>query len=117
MSSSWSRLFETRDWAVLTVSFPTAWRSSTTSKDASTTPTGNASRCLAISCWTSSSPASPGIEILDWIRRHPDFKDLSVIVLSSSKEANDIAQARELGIDHYLVKPVSYAHLLLWSKT
>jgi DNA-binding response OmpR family regulator len=33
-------------------------------------------------------------------------------VLSSSKEANDIARARELGIDHYLVKPVSYAHLL-----
>ena len=33
-------------------------------------------------------------------------------MLSSSKEANDIARARELGIDDYLVKPVSYAHLL-----
>jgi len=57
-------------------------------------------------------PRKSGLEILDWIRHHPDFKDLAVIVLSSSKEANDIARARELGIDDYLVKPVSYAHLL-----
>lgn len=57
-------------------------------------------------------PRKSGIEILDWVRRHPEFKNLSVIVLSSSKEANDIARARELGIDDYLVKPVSYAHLL-----
>jgi DNA-binding response OmpR family regulator len=57
-------------------------------------------------------PRKSGIEILDWVRRHPDFKNLAVIVLSSSKEANDIARARELGIDDYLVKPVSYAHLL-----
>jgi CheY-like chemotaxis protein len=57
-------------------------------------------------------PRKSGIEILDWMRRHPEFKDLSVIVLSSSKEAHDITRARDLGIDHYLVKPVSYAHLL-----
>jgi CheY-like chemotaxis protein len=57
-------------------------------------------------------PRKSGLEILDFIRHHPAHKDLSVIVLSSSKEANDIARARELGIDHYLVKPVSYAHLL-----
>ncbi len=57
-------------------------------------------------------PRKSGIEILEWVRRHPDFNTLSVIVLSSSKEANDIARARELGIDDYLVKPVSYAHLL-----
>jgi DNA-binding response OmpR family regulator len=57
-------------------------------------------------------PRKSGLEILDWVRRHRDFEDLSVIILSSSKEASDIARARELGIDDYLVKPVSYAHLL-----
>ena len=57
-------------------------------------------------------PRKSGAEILEWIRRHPVFKDFPVIVLSSSKEANDIARVRELGIDHYLVKPVSYRHLL-----
>src|SRR5688572_2401120 len=41
-------------------------------------------------------PRKSGIEILDWVRRHPEFQDLAVIVLSSSKEANDIERAREL---------------------
>ncbi len=57
-------------------------------------------------------PRKSGGEILAWIRSHPELKDLAVIVLSSSKEANDVARVRELGIDHYLVKPVSYRHLL-----
>lgn len=57
-------------------------------------------------------PRKSGIEILEWIRQHPSCKDLKVIVLSSSKEANDIARATVLGIDSYLVKPVSYRHLL-----
>jgi CheY-like chemotaxis protein len=57
-------------------------------------------------------PRKSGLEILEWIRRHPTLQKLAVTVLSSSKESNDIERARELGIDDYLVKPVSYAHLL-----
>jgi len=57
-------------------------------------------------------PRKSGLEILEWIRSHPQLRTLAVSVLSSSKDPDDIDRAQKLGIDQYLVKPVSYRDLL-----
>lgn len=57
-------------------------------------------------------PRRSGIEVLSWIRSRPDLKSLSVIVMTSSGEPSDLARIQELGIDEYIVKPVSYEALL-----
>jgi CheY-like chemotaxis protein len=57
-------------------------------------------------------PRKSGIEVLSWIRSNPALKDLSVTVMTSSGEPSDLARIRDLGIDEYIVKPVSYQGLL-----
>ena len=58
-------------------------------------------------------PEISGLEVLAWIRTHPPFATLPVIVLSSSRQPSDMERARSLGIDAYEVKPVEFRSLLL----
>ena len=58
-------------------------------------------------------PELSGLEVLEWIRRHPAFQALPVIVLSSSREPSDMERAKALGIDAYEVKPVEFRALVL----
>jgi CheY-like chemotaxis protein len=53
-------------------------------------------------------PRKSGFEVLAWLRKHPDFCDLPVIVFSSSEEHTDVERAYNLGASAYLVKPSSY---------
>lgn len=57
-------------------------------------------------------PRRNGIDVLAWIRSQPDLKHLSVTVMTSSSEQSDLARIRQLGVDDYIVKPVSYQGLL-----
>jgi CheY-like chemotaxis protein len=57
-------------------------------------------------------PRRSGLEVLSWIRSHPSLKHLSVTILTSSGEPSDLARIRELGIEEYILKPVSYKGLL-----
>ena len=50
-------------------------------------------------------PYLNGFEVLEWIRDHPLFHDLQVIVLTSSGEDRDQRRAQELGVSAYLIKP------------
>jgi len=50
-------------------------------------------------------PYLNGFEVLEWIREHPGFNDLRIIVLTSSGEDRDQRRAQELGIQGYLIKP------------
>lgn len=52
-------------------------------------------------------PLRGGLEVLQMIRGDPLLAALSVVVLTSSAEDRDIARARELGAQAYLVKPPS----------
>ena len=56
-------------------------------------------------------PRRSGLEVLAWIRSTPALKDLSVTIMTSSGEPSDLSRIRELGIDQYIVKPVSYQGL------
>lgn len=57
-------------------------------------------------------PRRSGLEVLAWIRSNPALRHLSVTIMTSSGEPSDLARIRELGIEDYIVKPVSYQALL-----
>jgi CheY-like chemotaxis protein len=50
-------------------------------------------------------PGIDGFEVLAWLATRPGFKDLPVVVLSSSSDGADIRKVRELGARDYFVKP------------
>ena len=52
-------------------------------------------------------PLVPGFDVLKWIREQPRFRDLPVVVFSSSGRAEDRARAEALGANDYLLKPSS----------
>lgn len=53
-------------------------------------------------------PRRSGLEVLAWIRQQPELRRLLVVVLTSSQENSDLAQAYDLGANSYLVKPVNF---------
>jgi PAS domain S-box-containing protein len=52
-------------------------------------------------------PQVSGFGVLEWIRNHPDYARLPVVVFSSSTREDDRAKARELGADEFITKPSS----------
>lgn len=51
-------------------------------------------------------PGMSGFELLAWIRRQPQLKNLRVVVLTASDEIRDATEAYRLGANSFLVKPV-----------
>lgn len=56
-------------------------------------------------------PRRSGLEVLEWLRAQPVLRRIPVVVLTSSKENVDIDSAYEIGVNSYLVKPVTFASL------
>ena len=52
-------------------------------------------------------PGMNGIELLRWIRG--DHRNLSVIMVTAATEIQTVAEALQLGIVDYLIKPFSFA--------
>ena len=57
-------------------------------------------------------PFLSGLEVLKWIRTESDFKQLPVVMFTSSKEEIDLEQAYQLGANAYVVKPAGSDELL-----
>lgn len=57
-------------------------------------------------------PRATGFEILKWIRSHPEFKNIPVVVLSGSELHEDMRQAYLMGANSYLVKPLGFEALV-----
>ncbi len=53
-------------------------------------------------------PAMDGFEFLAWLRRQDEYKALPVFMLSASDAPRDIARAKELGANGYLVKYIGF---------
>jgi CheY-like chemotaxis protein len=53
-------------------------------------------------------PKVDGLEILRRLKSHPKFSTIPVIVLTTSTEDRDIAEAYKLGCNSYIVKPVEF---------
>ncbi len=50
-------------------------------------------------------PRLNGFDVLNWLKRQPGLKRLSVVIFSSSEESEDINKSYDLGANSYLVKP------------
>ena|SRR5688500_8257612 len=53
-------------------------------------------------------PKVNGLEVLRQLKSHPRFSAIPVIVLTTSREDCDIAEAYKLGCNSYIVKPVEF---------
>lgn len=53
-------------------------------------------------------PKINGLEVLQALKSHPRFKNIPVVVLTSSNEMSDIRKAYELGVNSYIMKSVDY---------
>jgi CheY-like chemotaxis protein len=62
-------------------------------------------------------PKKSGLDVLAWLRSDPRLKLTPVVVLSTSFQSLDIERAYALGVNSYLVKPVSFGDLVEMVKT
>lgn len=53
-------------------------------------------------------PKVDGLEVLADVRRNPALKSLPVVMLTSSREEQDLINSYELGVNAYVVKPVDF---------
>lgn len=53
-------------------------------------------------------PKRNGLEVLQEIRQTPALKQLPVVILTSSREEQDLMRGYELGVNAYVVKPVRF---------
>lgn len=56
-------------------------------------------------------PRRSGLEVLGWLRAQPILRRIPVVVLTSSREHVDVDSAYEMGVNSYLVKPVTFSAL------
>lgn len=57
-------------------------------------------------------PWMDGFDVLKWLRTHPQFDLLPVVVLTSSKLQADVDKSRQLGVYDYRVKPQGFDDLV-----
>ena len=57
-------------------------------------------------------PLMDGFDVLAWLRGHPEFDTLPVVVLTASRLEEDIHRSRELGVYDYRVKPHAFEDLV-----
>jgi two-component system response regulator len=53
-------------------------------------------------------PKIDGLEVLKRVKSDPRTKLIPVVVLTSSREQNDIVESYRLGVSSYIVKPVDF---------
>jgi len=53
-------------------------------------------------------PKVDGLEVLKEIRTTADLRSVPVVMLTSSKEEQDVIRSYELGVNAYVVKPVDF---------
>jgi two-component system response regulator len=55
-------------------------------------------------------PRVDGIEVLRQVRSHPDTKTIPIVIMTSSKEEQDIISSYKLGVNSFVVKPVDFTN-------
>ena len=56
-------------------------------------------------------PEISGLDLLEFLRRRPEWKELPIVVLPSETADQTVDQALQLGADAYVVKPVTVEEL------
>lgn len=57
-------------------------------------------------------PRRHGIDVLRWVRAHPELRSMVVVVLTSSSSDIDLSATYDLGVNSYLLKPAEPEQLL-----
>jgi CheY-like chemotaxis protein len=63
------------------------------------------------------TPRMSGMELLAWIRDHPDCRVIPTVIMSSSQQDVDVSRAYELGANTYFVKPTTFEDLIQLTST
>lgn len=58
-------------------------------------------------------PKLNGLEVLETIKKDPELRRIPVVMLTSSREEPDLERSYELGVNAYVVKPVSFADFVM----
>ncbi|MCK8782954.1 response regulator [Roseomonas sp. NAR14] len=53
-------------------------------------------------------PRVDGLEVLERIKRDPAIRNIPVVMLTSSREEEDLVLSYDLGVNAFVVKPVGY---------
>jgi len=53
-------------------------------------------------------PKVDGLEVLRQMRQDPTLKSIPVVMITSSREEQDLIRSYELGVNAYVVKPVDF---------
>ena len=56
-------------------------------------------------------PEVSGLDLLEFLRRRPEWRSLPIIMLSSESADSTVDQALKLGADAYIMKPVTLQEL------
>jgi CheY-like chemotaxis protein len=57
-------------------------------------------------------PRVDGLEVLRQIKADPEMKKIPVVMLTSSREEQDLVRSYELGVNAYVVKPVNFQQFM-----
>jgi CheY-like chemotaxis protein len=57
-------------------------------------------------------PGMDGMEVLDRIRRNPALESVVIMMLTSSDQVESAARCRKMGVETYVIKPISSSDLL-----
>ena len=53
-------------------------------------------------------PKVDGLEVLRTIKSDPDLKRIPVVIMTSSREEQDLVRSYDLGVNAYVVKPLDF---------
>ncbi len=54
-------------------------------------------------------PRVDGLEVLKQLKADPELKSIPVVMLTSSREEQDLVRSYKLGVNAYVVKPVDFS--------
>jgi hypothetical protein len=57
-------------------------------------------------------PRIDGLTVLKALKTHPEYRNIPIVILTTSKEDRDISKAYELGVNSYIVKPVDFDNFM-----
>lgn len=52
-------------------------------------------------------PAGDGVDVLQQLKEHPDYKQIPVIIVSGTAAPEDVKRSYELNVSSYIVKPMT----------
>lgn len=53
-------------------------------------------------------PRVDGLQVLETVKKHPELRTVPVVMLTSSREEQDVVKSYDLGVNAYVVKPVEF---------